>query len=128
MLCDFCSCCLLIFLLLFLHLYALCLFMLQLLSGSTFSLTTWPTIFEFTVWLLAETSITILTATKIAKIKAIIDGIITIIQSPEFMVLVYSQAQNTINKLFMYRALKNKLTKMYLLLNHDQNLPVLILS
>lgn len=77
--------------------------MLQLLSKSTFSLTTWPTIFEFTVWLLAETSITILTATKIAKIKAIIDGIITIIQSPEFMVLVYSQAQNTINKLFMYQ-------------------------
>ena len=125
MLYNFCSCCLL---LLLLHLYALCLFMLQLLSKSTFSLMTWPTIFEFTVWLLAETSITILTATKIAKIKAIIDGIITIIQSPEFMVLVYSQAQNTINKLFMYQVHKNKLTKMYLLLNHDQNLPVPILS
>jgi hypothetical protein len=62
-----------------------------------------------------------LTVTKIAKIKAIIDGIITIIHSPEFMVLVYSQAQNTINKLFRYQ-LKNKLMKMHLLLKHDQNL------
>ena len=77
--------------------------MLQLLPGSTFSLTTWPTIFEFTAWVLAEISITILTVTKIAKIKAIIAGIITMIHSPEFMVLVYSQTQNTINKLFMYQ-------------------------